>query len=171
MKLVNMAKCGATISLNEKLNCESFVKEKLYQIPEDADYIIFKFGINDSFNISLGQTDDMDPHTFCGAWNTVLSYVKRNHPNAKVGVIASNYCKSVEWSEAVVRMCEKYNVPCLNEEGESVPYFYGQKFKPYPQYEKDRINASRCCNAKNFHPNIEAHKIESHLVERFLMAL
>lgn len=171
MQLVNMAKCGSTISLNEKLNCESFVKEKLYQIPQDADYILFKFGINDSYNIPLGQIDDMDPHTFCGAWNMVLTYVKQVHSNAKVGVIVSNYCKSVEWSEVVVRICEKHNVPCLNEEGDDVPYFYGQKFKNYPQNEKDRIDESRRCNSKNFHPNVDAHKIESHIVERFLLSL
>lgn len=172
MKLVNLAKCGSMIGYPEKeKDCEVFVKEKLYRIPQDADYIIFKFGINDSWHMPLGQMGDLDPHTFCGAWNMVLSYVKQNHPNAKVGVIASNYCKSAEWPETVVRICEKYNIPCLNEESEYVPYFYGQKFKLYPQNEKDRINLQRRCSPENDHPNIDAHKIESHIVERFLLSL
>ena len=69
------------------------------------------------------------------------------------------------------QICEKYNIPCLNEESEYVPYFYGQKFKLYPQNEKDRINVLRRCSPENDHPNIDAHKIESHIVERFLLSL
>ncbi len=171
MQLLNMAKCGSMIGVNEERDCEYFVKEKLYQVPQDADYILFKFGINDSWNLEKGQLEDTVATTFCGAWNITLSYLKENRPNAKIGVIVSNYCKSRDWGEAVIALCEKYGIPYLDEESDDVPYFYGQKFKNYPQETKDRKDLHYCCSPDNGHPNVEAHKIESHIVERFLLSL
>ncbi|MGM9790438.1 MAG: nucleoside hydrolase [Candidatus Cryptobacteroides sp.] len=169
MQLVNMAKCGAMIGINEERDCESFVREKLYQVPEDADYVILKFGINDSWNMPLGELTDTVATTFCGAWNITLSYLMENRPAARTGVIVSNYCKSREWGEAVIALCKKYDIPCLDEESDEVPYFYGQKFKDYPQEDKDRKDASYCCSPTNGHPNVDAHKIESLVVEKFLL--
>lgn len=171
MQLLNMAKCGSMIGVNEERDCEYFVKEKLYQVPQDADYILLKFGINDSWNLPEGQLEDTVATTFCGAWNITLSYLKENRPNAKIGVIVSNYCKSRDWGEAVIALCEKYGIPYLDEESDDVPYFYGQKFKNYPQETKDRKDLHYCCSPDNGHPNVEAHKIESHIVERFLLSL
>lgn len=171
MQLLNMAKCGSMIGVNEERDCEYFVKEKLYQVPQDADYILLKFGINDSWNLEKGQLEDTVATTFCGAWNITLPYLKENRPNAKIGVIVSNYCKSRDWGEAVIALCEKYGIPYLDEESDDVPYFYGQKFKNHPQETKDRKDLHYCCSPTNGHPNVDAHKIESHIVERFLLSL
>lgn len=171
MVLVNMAKCGSMIGVNEERDCEYFVAEKLYKVPSDADYILFKFGINDSWNMDKGEIADTVATTFCGAWNITLKNLTQNCPDAKIGVIVSNYCKSRDWGEAVMAICDKYGVPYLDEEGDDVPYFYGQKFKNYPQEIKDRKNTVYCCGPENGHPNVEAHKIESHIVERFLLSL
>jgi hypothetical protein len=171
MKLVNMAKCGSTIAISKDEKKEAFVKEKLYLIPEDADYILFKFGINDSWNLPLGEIDDDTPETFCGAWNIVLSWVLKERPNAKVGVIASNFCKTKDWSDATVMMCEKYGVPCLNEESEDVPFFYEQKFKDVPDDVRNAKNAEYRVSEDNKHPGVAAHKFESLFVEDFLRKL
>lgn len=171
MKLVNMAKCGSTIALSQDEKKEAFVKEKLYLIPENADYILFKFGINDSWNLPLGTIDDYMPETFCGAWNIVLSWVLKERPNAKVGVIASNFCKTKEWSDATVMMCEKYGVPCLNEESEDVPFFYEQKFKEVSEDVRNSKNSEYRVSEENKHPNIAAHRFESFIVEKFLKSL
>lgn len=171
MTLVNMAKCGATLALPAEKKFECFVEEKLHLVPEDADYILFKFGINDSWNLPLGTADDKSSDTFCGAWNIVLSWVLENRPDAKVGVIASNFCKTREWSEATVMMCRKYGVPCLDEESEEVPYFYGQKFRPYPEEERQRKDKEYRVSEGNLHPGIAAHRIESLIVEDFLRTL
>ena len=171
MKLVNMAKCGATLALSADKKCECFVTEKLHSIPKDADYILFKFGINDSWRLPVGTIDDTTPDTFCGAWNIVLSWVIENCPDAKVGVIASNHCKTKEWSDATVMMCEKYGVRCLNEESEDVPYFYEQKFRACPDDIREAMNAKYRVSEKNKHPNVAAHRIESLIVEKFLRTL
>ncbi|MGN0191182.1 MAG: nucleoside hydrolase [Candidatus Cryptobacteroides sp.] len=171
MELVNMAKCGSMIGVNEERDSEYFVREKLYQVPQDADYILLKFGINDSWNLEKGELEDTVSTTFCGAWNITLAYLKQNIPDAKIGVIVSNYCKSRDWGEAVMALCRKYDIPYLDEESDAVPYFYGQKFKDYPQEIKDRKDRSYCCTPANGHPNVDAHKIESHIVERFLLSL
>ena len=171
MKLVNMAKCGATLALSADKKCECFLTEKLHSIPKDADYILFKFGINDSWRLPVGTIDDTTPDTFCGAWNIVLSWVIENCPDAKVGVIASNHCKTKEWSDATVMMCEKYGVRCLNEESEDVPYFYEQKFRACPDDIREAMNAKYRVSEKNKHPNVAAHRIESLIVEKFLRTL
>lgn len=156
MKLVNIAKCGATLALPAQKKNECFVADKLESIPEDADYILFKFGINDSWQLPLGTADDMGPDTFCGAWNMVLSWVLKERPEAKVGVIASNCCKTKEWSDATVMMCRKYGVPCLNEENEELLKDLGSRYR---------------VSEKNGHPNIPAHRLESLIVEKFLRTL
>jgi hypothetical protein len=171
MKLVNMAKCGSTLALPAEKKFECFVTEKLDSIPKDADYILFKFGINDSWHLPVGTIDDMTTDTFCGAWNIVLSWVQENCPDAKVGVIASNFCKSKEWSDATVMMCEKYGVPCLNEESEDVPYFYGQKFRPYPDELRKTKDMEYRVSEENLHPDVAAHRYESLIVEKFLRTL
>ena len=171
MKLVNMAKCGATLALSADKKCECFVTEKLHSIPKDADYILFKFGINDSWRLPVGTIDDTTPDTFCGAWNIVLSWVIENCPDAKVGVIASNHCKTKEWSDATAMMCEKYGISCLNEESEDVPYFYEQKFRACPDDIREAMNAKYRVSEKNKHPNVAAHRIESLIVEKFLRTL
>lgn len=171
MKLVNIAKCGSTLAVSGDEKKESFVKEKMYLIPEDADYILFKFGINDSWNLPLGTIEDETPDTFCGAWNIVLSWVLKERPNAKVGVIASNFCKTKEWSDATVMMCEKYGIPCLNEESEDVPYFYEQKFRSCPDDVRQAKNAEYRVSEDNKHPNVASHRFESLIVESFIRSL
>ena len=171
MKLVNMAKCGSTLALPAEKKFECFVEEKLHLVPKDADYILFKFGINDSWHLPVGTVDDMVPGTFCGAWNIVLSWVLENCPDAKVGVIASNFCKTKEWSDATVMMCNKYGIPCLNEESDEVPYFYEQKFKDCPEDVRHAMNAEYRVSEGNRHPNIAAHRYESLIVEEFLKSL
>ena len=171
MELVNLAKCGAMIGIKEGKNCESFVRDKISQVPEDADYILLKFGINDSWNTEIGELTDTVATSFCGAWNIALTYLKENRPDARIGVIVSNYCKTRDWGEAVIALCRKYGIPYLDEEGDNVPYFYGQKFKNNPQEIKDRKDSAFCCSPANGHPDVDAHKIESHIVEKFLLSL
>lgn len=171
MNLVNMAKCGSTLALPAEKKFESFVIEKLHLIPKDADYILFKFGINDSWHLPVGTIDDTTPDTFCGAWNIVLSWVADNCPDAKVGVIASNFCKTKEWSDATVMMCKKYGIPCLNEESEDVPYFYEQKFRTCPDDIRQAKNEEYRVSEGNKHPSIAAHRFESLIVEEFLRQL
>lgn len=172
MELVNMAKCGSTLAVPENKKNECFVAERLESVPSDADYIIFKFGINDSWQVPLGSIDDDCPETFCGAWNIVLSWVKKNIPSAKIGVIASNGCKTEDYSIATAAVCAKLGIPCIDEEHDgNIPYFFSQKFKPCPEDIRNERDAKYRVSEKNAHPGIAAHRIESLIVESFLKSL
>ena len=172
MKLVNIAKCGATLALPAQKKNECFVTDKMETIPEDADYILFKFGINDSWQVPVGSIDDTEADTFYGAWNIVLEWVRKNRPYAKVGVIASNDCKTEEYSLATAAVCLKYGIPCLDEEHDyNVPYFYSQKFKSCPEDVRHDRDSIYRVSSQNSHPNIAAHRFESHIVESFIRSL
>ena len=172
MKLVNIAKCGATLALPAQKKNECFVTDKMETIPEDVDYILFKFGINDSWQVPVGSIDDTEADTFYGAWNIVLEWVRKNRPYAKVGVIASNDCKTEEYSLATAAVCLKYGIPCLDEEhDDNVPYFYSQKFKSCPEDVRHDRDSIYRVSSQNSHPNIAAHRFESLIVESFIRSL
>ena len=170
MKLVNLAKNG------DKL--VNFAQESnLSQIPEDADYITIKYGINDSHqSVPIGTLSDTDNTTFLGAWNIVLTWLITNRPNAKIGIIASNGCDTEEYSKASVQAAKKYGILYIDEEnGENVPYFLRQTFKANNQGIPSAIKSLRTAQYRvsptNGHPNIEAHKFESTFIEAWMRTL
>ena len=65
-------------------------------IPADADFILCQIGTNDStemWNQKRGwEVDDtsMDLTTFKGCFNQLLIGLKKNYPNAKIGIILPN---------------------------------------------------------------------------------
>lgn len=170
MKLVNLSKNG------DKL--VNFAQESnLSQIPEDADYITIKYGINDSHqSVPIGTLSDTDNTTFLGAWNIVLTWLITNRPNAKIGIIASNGCDAEEYSKATVSAAKKYGILYIDEEnGENVPYFLRQTFKANNQGISSAIKTLRTAQYRvsptNGHPNIEAHKFESTFIEAWMRTL
>ena len=169
MKLTNLAVNGA--KLIDYAN-----EEKLNQIPIDSDYITLKFGINDSHqSVPIGDIDSDDTTTFYGAWNYILTWLITNRQKSKIGLIASNGCDTIEYSNATVEIAKKYGLLCINEEGEEVPYFYRQTFKVQKQNIPSNIVSLRTAQYKvspqNGHPNVEAHKFESAFIENFLRGL
>ena len=169
MKLTNLAVNGA--KLIDYAN-----EEKLNQIPVDSDYISLKFGINDSHqSVPIGDIDSNDTTTFYGAWNYILTWLITNRQNAKIGLIASNGCDTIEYSNATVEIAKKYGLLCINEEGEEVPYFYRQTFKVQKQNIPSSIVSIRTSqykvSSKNGHPNVKAHEFESTFIESFLRSL
>lgn len=169
MKLTNLAVNGA--KLIDYAN-----EEKLNQIPTDSDYISLKFGINDSHqSVTIGDIDSDDTTTFYGAWNYILTWLITNRQKSKIGLIASNGCDTIEYSNATVEIAKKYGLLCINEEGEEVPYFYRQTFKVQNQNIPSNIVSLRTAqykvSPKNGHPNVEAHKFESAFIENFLRGL
>ena len=81
----------------------AFVADRLLvtytnDIPADADFILVQIGTNDSGDWwKRDETadppvpdTDMTTNTFKGCWNNLLYGLKKNYPNAKIGIILPN---------------------------------------------------------------------------------
>lgn len=172
MTLVNTAKGGATMANYKGDAGRSFCLEKYLNIPEDADYITLKFGINDSHkNIVIGDIDDDNDTTFCGAWNKVLAHILETHPYAKVGIIVSNGCDRNDYPDATIKIARKWGIPYLDEVYGNVPLLHRVTREGLVKSEMARKRKIFRVAEKNTHPNLKGHKWESTMVEAFLKSL
>ena len=179
MNLVMDAINGSTMTyIQGRNNCFSEAGGRYTQIPEDADYITLKFGINDDAyhqNAPLGTIDDATNETYYGAWNIVLDYLIRNHPNAKIGIIITNGA-SLAIVNATIAIAKKWGVAYLNEAlGEDVPLMLRSNRQDVTSSIKEFRNSYWAVNSStetpNSHPNELAHEYESTIVENWMRGL
>ena len=119
------------------------IKNQLKNVPEDAefDYIILDGGINDLYLHcpNLGKVSDLpvtaapskfDDSTAIGAFEQLLSMLKRRYPNAKIGYVIT-YQRIDNWVNEFVpevkKACDKWGVSylCLPETYEFMQLFNG----------------------------------------------
>lgn len=179
MTVENIAVSGSTIAVNSGTQVK--FSDTLYTtIPEDADYILIKYGINDSHqNIPIGTIDDNVNTTFYGAWNIVLSYIIEHHPLAKIGIIVSNgldYDSSAPdgsyYARATKEIAVKYGIPTLNEwDDPNVPLLNRTGRTDVNADIRTRRNETFRVSPTNTHENWQAQEYESTFVEDFLKKL
>lgn len=105
------------------------IKDQLSNVPADSefDYIILDGGIND---IYLGATEygkvstaaitappsAFDDSTAIGAFEQLMSMIKRSYPTAKIGYVIT-YQRDARWTEQfvpeVIKACEKWGISYL----------------------------------------------------------
>lgn len=165
---------GATMTyISGRDNCFSAEDGNYTQIPADADYITLKFGINDDHqNVTIGNIDDNTNTTYYGAWNIVMDYIIRNHPEAKIGIIISNGA-SIAIANATKAIAIKWGVGFLDEAlGQDVPLMLRSSRTDVNQSIKNfRDNEWYVNPLSNFHPNEKCHEYESSIVESFMKRL
>ncbi|MBQ2377261.1 MAG: SGNH/GDSL hydrolase family protein [Clostridia bacterium] len=177
MNVINLAKCGGTITYMPEIgpNGNERSLSTIYkQVPLDADYITICIGINDSYKKALiGDTKSDDSTTFCGAWNTVLRYLITNLPYAKIGIIITNACGSQAYPDAIRRMARRWGIPYLDlEEDCGVPVMNCVRGRSEMCDEARQLRSKAfTIPGENFHPNIQAHKYLSTVVEHFMKSL
>ncbi len=169
-------------------NCFSY--DGIYNsIDKDVDYITLYFGINDSHHrqratasdgedtsgvIALGTIEDTDASTFYGAWNVVMEYLITNYPYAKIGIIISNGCETVDYPNAEIAIARKWGVPYLDLNSDY----------QVPMMNRTNGRSETCAKAlevrnRNFavnygvnnHPNAKAHEYISTFIENWLRSL
>ncbi len=162
--------------------------ECYYQnIPEDADYITIRVGINDSHHehgkggdgedpkgvIPLGAPDDETTATYCGAWNVVLSWLIAHRPFAHLGILVTNGCDRPAYREVQRAMAKKYGLPFLDLNGdERCPAMIRSQNPEISDAVKRTILLKQAVDyPRNTHPNDAAHVFESTLIEAFLRTL
>ena len=178
MTVINKAKNGMTLaSRGDSTN--SMIQTQNYQsLDADVDYITIKIGINDDAdhqNLPLGTIDSSDTSTFYGAYNTVLTYLITNYPNAKIGLIATNGSTS-DIVTATINIGAKYGIPVLNESTDThVPLLIRTNRTDVPDTIKAIRNnnwyVSTTTGSVNYHPNAKCHEYESSIIENFLRSL
>ena len=176
----------ATPAVDSFTNCVT--SDEVYKaVDEDTDYLTIKIGINDSHHrpgstdsdgedqtgvIEIGSIDDKTKNTFYGAWNVVLDYWITNYPKLKIGIIVSNGCETDDYRKATIAIANKWGIPYIDVNGdERTPMMHRSTNPNISSIAKQkRLLAFRVSNT-NTHPNLDAHKYESTIIENFLRSL
>ena len=89
MTLVHNGRSGEMLCKDRPGN-DACINSYSNDIPKDADYILCQIGANDSNFVEADDDTDMTTNTFKGCWNNLLIGLKKNYPNAKIGMILAN---------------------------------------------------------------------------------
>lgn len=179
MTVVNLAVSGSTMASND-YSQNNFVNGMYEDIPNDADYILIKYGINDNnASVPIGNINSTDITTFYGAWNVVMTEIITNHPLAKIGIIVTNGLvnhndepNNSYYANAIIQIAAKYGIPTLNEwNDDNVPLLNRTGRVNVSSDIKNIRNTSFQVGGGDSHPNYLAHEYESTMVEDFLRRL
>lgn len=177
MTIVNEAVNGSTLTHIEGRDT-AFSDNRYKQIPEDADYITIKIGINDDSshrNVPIGTISDATNDTFYGAWNVVLDYLIQHHPQAKIGIIVTNG-SNLAIVDATIAIAKKWGIAYLNEATDEKCSFVfrSNRSDVVSSVKVFRDNYWHVSNEPghlNYHPNANAHEYESTVIESWLRTL
>lgn len=173
MNVINLATGGQTMCNIGGTRENAFSNGIYLDIPEDADYITLKFGINDvNYDSPVGDIDDTDTSTFYGAWNVVMEHIVANHPYAKIGIIVTNGA-TAKYTESTRQIARKWGIPTLDEAADyNVPLLnrVNEKTDICKTAITIRNEAFRVSETDR-HPNDKSHEYESTFVEHFLRSL
>lgn len=149
-----------------------FSYQRYMQVPEDTDYLIIWFGINDANHTNLGTIDDTTNETFYGAWNVVLRYYLENRPFMKILIVVTTGSTEA-YRNAVRQVAKKWGYPVLDWEGDpEVPCFFGRESDIGLSPEaRDLRRDAFGYNDYNAHPSPAFHEYESTIIENFLRSL
>ena len=187
----NFAVSGQTLATPSSKHINTCFTTGFYDnIPADVDYITLWFGINDSHHrpsgtggdgesslgtIPLGTINDDTINTFYGAWNVVLRRLITDHPYAKVGIIVSNGCETIEYPMATIECAKKWGVSYLDLNGDyTVPLMHRVNGKDLISAEANELRKQHfwadVANG-NGHPNVKAHEFQSTFIENWMRSL
>ena len=100
----------------------------------DVDFFVLNGGVNDvwskvnlgsvsSISVANATVNSFDTNTTAGAMEQMFCYLRKNHPNAKIGFVINYICYTGSWDGVAFRdqfaplakqICEKWGVSCLD---------------------------------------------------------
>lgn len=173
MTLINEAKCGTTITNAFNGERNPFSVSRYKAIPTDTDYITLMFGLNET-NLTddqIGSKTDTSNTTLWGAYNIVFEYFLTNMPLAKIGVIISDAWMNEKYANAVKEICKYWGIPYLDLKFDiSIPMGIDGRVG-VSQKAKELRNKAFKVTDSNGHPNVDAHKYRSTIIENWLRSL
>ena len=107
-----------------------------------------------------------------GAWNLSLDYIIEHHPFLKIGIIIADAWMAQELHDTLIAIAKYWCIPYLDlKNGENVPLGISDRFYTTSSRARNlRSNAFRVSD-NDSHPNLEAHKYRSTIIENFLRSL
>nr|UVN09346.1 MAG: GDSL-like lipase/acylhydrolase family protein [Bacteriophage sp.] len=91
MTINNYAVNGRKLAhVEDSLGSGTPLVDSITEFASDSDYILVQIGYNDTFD-SAEDDDSTDISKYKGAFNTYISGVLGNYPNAKIGIISPYY--------------------------------------------------------------------------------
>lgn len=91
MTINNYAVNGRKLAhVEDSLGSGTPLVDSITEFASDSDYILVQIGYNDTFD-SAEDDDSTDISKYKGAFNTYISGVLDNYPNAKIGIISPYY--------------------------------------------------------------------------------
>ena len=121
IQTVNLGVSGTGYMNRQDLNKAFY--QRVADIPEDADVITI-FGSGNDLSHPLGTVTDTGTDTLCGCINTTIDAIYERIPLARLGIItptpwigsmpSKTTCSMAKYSEAIVEICRRRSIPCLD---------------------------------------------------------
>ena len=123
IKTVNLGVSGTGYMRRKDVNRAFY--QRVSDIPEDADVItIFGSGNDLSSDQTLGTVTDTGTDTICGCINATIDAIYERIPLARLGIVtptpwvgsmpSKTTCGMAKYSEAIVEICKRRSIPCLD---------------------------------------------------------
>lgn len=166
---LNLAVSGSGYAKKADSN-EAFTNQ-ITGVTNDCDVVtVFGSGNDNSSGLSLGNITDSGTSTLCGCVNAVIDYMIANHPTIAFGIItptpwenwepSDNLYWMAEYAEAIVNICNRRGVPCLD-------LYHCSNLHPSDA----SFNTLAFSNADGTHPNNVGHAIIAPRIQAFLDTL
>ena len=175
-------------------NATHFANNRYKAIPDDADYLTLCFGLNEQGTwpinpnsehyptdhpelagtkiVPYGTSSDTTDKTIWGAWNLSLDYIIEHHPFLKIGIIIPDAWTDTTMHNTLIAIAKYWGIPYLDlKNGENVPVGLGGRLEGTSDRIKTLRNNAMYVTQSNGHPNLEAHKYRSTIIENFLRSL
>ena len=165
MNLVNIARSGERITNSGSIH---FTPDRFKSIPIDADIVTLAFGLNET-TATIGDSTSSDNTTLWGAFNEVITWILTNIPKCKIGIIIQD-----AWMTQTIANAEKaigafWGIPVIDLKFDSsIPLGIGGRpgVNDFAATQRDSVFKD-----STDHPNIEAHKYRSYIIENWLKSL
>ena len=123
IKTVNLGVSGTGYMRRKDINRAFY--QRVSDIPENADVItIFGSGNDLSSDQTLGTVTDTGTDTICGCINATIDAIYERIPLARLGIVTPTpwvgsspsklTCGMAKYSEAIVEICKRRSIPCLD---------------------------------------------------------
>lgn len=123
IKTINLGVSGTGYMRRKDVNRAFY--QRVSDIPEDADVItIFGSGNDLSSDQTLGTVTDTGTDTICGCINATIDAIYERIPLARLGIVtptpwvgsmpSKTTCGMAKYSEAIVEICKRRSIPCLD---------------------------------------------------------
>lgn len=139
------------------------------KLPNNIDYLVITFGVNDKNKSSVGTITDTSNTTFYGAWNTVMPYLINKYPYTKICLFIP-WSTSVDQRNAIRNIANKYGVACFDMFQAGTPLFISKESSVGVDASIVSANQAKYL-AEGVHPNYQGHTQLADMLEHFLRGI